>query len=69
MVGDAVEIRGVLRHVGILTQTISLTATAMGLGACALGAPDTAAFAAATGLDELEECGVGSMILGSVLSS
>ncbi|BDU02514.1 SagB family peptide dehydrogenase [Nocardia sputorum] len=59
----------VLQHVGILTQTIYLAATAMGLGACALGAPDTEAFAAATGLDELEECAVGSMILGSALSS
>ncbi|MFE7796318.1 SagB family peptide dehydrogenase [Nocardia sp. NPDC057440] len=55
----------ILKDVGVLMQTIYLTVTAMGLGACAQGFCDTAAFAAAAGVDELEECSVGSMIIGS----
>ncbi|MGK8511869.1 SagB family peptide dehydrogenase [Nocardia asiatica] len=55
----------ILKHVGVLMQTIYLAATAMGLGACAQGFGDTAAFVAAAGVDELEECSVGSMIVGS----
>ena len=46
-------------------QTIYLAATAMGLGACAQGFSDTAAFVTATGVDELQECSVGSIIVGS----
>jgi SagB-type dehydrogenase family enzyme len=55
----------ILKDVGVLMQTIYLAATAMGLGACAQGFGDTAAFVAATGVDELQECSVGSIILGS----
>ncbi|GAA5082311.1 SagB family peptide dehydrogenase [Nocardia iowensis] len=55
----------VLKHVGVLMQTIYLAATAMGLGACAQGFGDTEAFVTATGVDELEECSVGSIIIGS----
>lgn len=55
----------ILKHVGVLMQTLYLAATAMGLGACAQGFGDTAAFVAAAGVDELEECSVGSMIVGS----
>lgn len=55
----------ILKDVGVLMQTIYLAATAMGLGACAQGFGDTAAFAAATGVDELQECSVGSIIVGS----
>ncbi|MFF0542522.1 SagB family peptide dehydrogenase [Nocardia thailandica] len=55
----------ILKHVGVLTQTVYLAGTAMGLGACAQGFVDTAAFVAAAGVDELEECAVGSIILGS----
>ncbi|BBZ40478.1 SagB family peptide dehydrogenase [Mycobacterium conspicuum] len=55
----------ILKDVGVLMQTIYLVATAMGLGACAQGFSDTAAFVAATGADELQECSVGSIIVGS----
>ncbi|MGV7852500.1 nitroreductase family protein, partial [Mycobacterium kansasii] len=55
--------------VGVLMQTIYLVATAMGLGACAQGFGDTAAFVAATGVDELQECNVGSIIIGSPAES
>jgi SagB-type dehydrogenase family enzyme len=55
----------ILKDVGVLMQTIYLAATAMGLGACAQGFGDTAAFVAATGVDELQECSVGSIIVGS----
>lgn len=55
----------ILKHVGAVTQTVSLIATAMGLGACAEGFSDTAAFAAAAAVDELTECAVGSIIVGS----
>jgi SagB-type dehydrogenase family enzyme len=55
----------ILKDVGVLMQTIYLAATAMGLGACAQGFGDTTAFVAATGVDELQECNVGSIIVGS----
>jgi SagB-type dehydrogenase family enzyme len=55
----------ILKDVGVLMQTIYLAATAMGLGACAQGFGHTAAFVAATGVDELQECNVGSIIVGS----
>ncbi|SEM92114.1 SagB-type dehydrogenase domain-containing protein [Nonomuraea pusilla] len=55
----------VLKHVGVLQQTMYLVATAMGLGACALGGGDSSAFSAATGLDELAEASVGEFMLGS----
>jgi hypothetical protein len=54
-----------LKHVGVLMQTLYLVATAMDLGACAQGFGDTAAFVTAAGVTELEECSVGSMIIGS----
>lgn len=55
----------ILKDVGVLMQTIYLAATAMGLGACAQGFGDTAAFVAATGVDERQECSVGSIIVGT----
>lgn len=55
----------VLKDVGVLMQTIYLAATAMELGVCAQGFCDTAAFVAATGIDELQECSVGSVVVGS----
>lgn len=58
----------ILKDVGVLMQTIYLAATAMGLGACAQGFGDTAAFVAATGVDERQECSVGSIIVGAPLS-
>ncbi|MGC5255991.1 SagB family peptide dehydrogenase [Gordonia sp. DT218] len=55
----------ILKHVGVLTQTLYLTSTAMGLGGVAQGYGDTAAFAEATGADELTECNVGSFVVGT----
>jgi SagB-type dehydrogenase family enzyme len=55
----------ILKDVGVLMQTIYLVATAMGLGACAQGFGDTAAFTTATGVDERQESSVGSIIVGS----
>ena len=62
---EQVAYANILKHVGVLMQTVYLAATAMHLGVVAQGFSDTSAFAAATGLDELEECNVGSIIIGS----
>ncbi len=58
----------ILKHVGVLTQTLYLTTTAMGLGGVAQGYGDTAAFAEATGADELVECNVGTFVVGTTRS-
>jgi SagB-type dehydrogenase family enzyme len=55
----------ILKHVGVLYQTMYLVATAMGLAACGLGAGEATAFADATGADPLVEGSVGEFILGS----
>ncbi|BCL12315.1 SagB/ThcOx family dehydrogenase [Micromonospora sagamiensis] len=55
----------VLKHVGVLMQTMYLVATAMGLAPCALGTGDVDLFAAATGRDPLHESSVGEFALGS----
>jgi SagB-type dehydrogenase family enzyme len=55
----------VLKHVGVLYQTVYLVATAMGLAVCGLGGGDAAAFTEATGLDQTEESSVGELMLGS----
>ncbi|RVX44992.1 SagB-type dehydrogenase family enzyme [Nonomuraea polychroma] len=57
----------IMKHVGVLFQTMYLVATAMGLAPCALGGGDAAAFAAATRLDAMEEGTVGEFALGSVV--
>jgi len=54
----------VLKHVGVLYQTMYLVATSMGLAACALGASDAMAFTEATGLDYTAESSVGEFLLG-----
>ena len=55
----------VLKHVGVLYQTMYCVATAMGLAPCGLGAGDAEAFTQATGRDPLEECGVAEFALSS----
>ncbi|ADG87280.1 SagB/ThcOx family dehydrogenase [Thermobispora bispora] len=55
----------ILKHVGVLYQTLYCVATAMGLAPCAIGSGDSAAFSEATGRDPLEECAVGDFLLGS----
>lgn len=66
---EQVAYTAILKDVGVLMQTIYLAATAMGLGACAQGFGDTAAFVAATGVDEMQECSVGSIVIGSTASN
>jgi SagB-type dehydrogenase family enzyme len=56
----------ILKHVGVLYQTLYLVATSMGLAACGLGAGDVEAFATATGLDRLAESSVGDFMVGSL---
>jgi len=55
----------ILKHVGVLFQTMYLVATAMGLAPCALGGGDSDLFAQAAGLDYYTETSVGEFILGS----
>jgi SagB-type dehydrogenase family enzyme len=55
----------VLKHVGVLYQTMYLVATSMGLAGCALGGGDAMAFTEATGLDYTAESSVGEFMLGS----
>jgi len=55
----------ILKHVGILFQTMYLSATAMGLAPCALGAGDADRFARAIGTDYFAETSVGEFLLGS----
>jgi SagB-type dehydrogenase family enzyme len=56
----------VLKHVGVVYQTMYLTATAMGLAPCALGTGDSDVFARAAGTDYYAEPSVGEFLLGSV---
>ncbi|MEU8359104.1 SagB family peptide dehydrogenase [Nonomuraea sp. NPDC048882] len=55
----------VLKHVGVLYQTIYLVGTAMNLAVCGLGGGDADDFARASGLDYLSEGSVGELVLGS----
>lgn len=56
----------ILKHVGVLYQTLYLAATALNLAPCALGGGDASLFAKAAGLNELEETSVGEFMLGSL---
>jgi SagB-type dehydrogenase family enzyme len=55
----------ILKHVGVLYQTMYLAATAMGLAPCAIGSGDSDAFARAAGTDYFAETSVGEFLLGS----
>jgi SagB-type dehydrogenase family enzyme len=55
-----------LKDVGVLQQTMCLTATAMGLAGCPLGGGDSDVFARASGRDYYRETSVGEFILGSL---
>ena len=55
----------ILKHVGVVYQTMYLTATAMGLAPCALGGGDSDLFARASGVDYYDESSVGEFLLGS----
>ncbi|MFI7671161.1 SagB family peptide dehydrogenase [Nocardia sp. NPDC049526] len=62
---EQVAYASILKHVGVLMQNVYLAGAAMGLGVCAQGFSDTSAFVEAAGVDELQECNVGSIIVGS----
>ncbi|MEV4708484.1 SagB family peptide dehydrogenase [Actinoplanes sp. NPDC049316] len=55
----------ILKNAGLLTELMYLVAASMGLAPCALGAGDSAAFAALSGLDPLVEPSVADFLLGS----
>ncbi|MFC7245101.1 SagB family peptide dehydrogenase [Catellatospora aurea] len=55
-----------LRNAGVALQSVYLCATAMGLGACAVGSGDAADFAEATGLDPAEVSAVAEIVIGSL---
>src|SRR5215470_14686816 len=59
------EVYYALKHVGVLYQTMYLTATAMGLAPCAVGGGNADLFAKATGLDPYSEASVGEFLLGN----
>jgi SagB-type dehydrogenase family enzyme len=54
-----------LKNVGVLYESMYLTATAMGLAPCAIGAGDADLFAQASGGDYYAEASVGEFLLGS----
>ena len=53
-----------LKNVGVVMQTMYLSATAMGLAGCAVGVGDAALFAEATGLAVEDETSVGEFCIG-----
>jgi SagB-type dehydrogenase family enzyme len=55
----------ILKHVGVVFQTMYLAATAMGLAPCAVGGGDADLFARAAGTDYCAETSVGEFLLGS----
>lgn len=55
----------ILKQMGVMYQTMYLTATAMNLAPCALGGGDADMFARAAGTDYYEETSVGEFLLGS----
>jgi SagB-type dehydrogenase family enzyme len=55
----------VLKHVGVVFQTMYLAATAMGLAPCAVGLGDSDLFAQAADANYYAEASVGEFLLGS----
>lgn len=53
-----------LKHVGVVMQTLYLVSTAMGLAPCALGSGDIEAFTRALGVDWRVESSVGEFLIG-----
>src|SRR5229473_2175463 len=62
---EAIAYALILKHVGVVHQTMYLVATAMGLAPCALGGGDSDLFAAVAGTNYYAETSVGEFILGS----
>jgi SagB-type dehydrogenase family enzyme len=59
----------ILKHVGVLMQTIYLVTTDMELGACAIGLADIDLFARMTGIEFYVEGAVGQMAVGRGLDT
>jgi SagB-type dehydrogenase family enzyme len=55
----------ILKHVGVLYQTMYLVATAMDLAPCAVGCGNADLFARSAGTDYYAESSVGEFLLGS----
>ena len=55
----------ILKNLGVLYQTMYLTATAMGLAPCAIGYGDSDLFASAAGTEYYSETSVGEFLLGT----
>jgi oxazoline/thiazoline dehydrogenase len=55
-----------LKHVGVLYQTMYLVATAMGLAPCALGGGNADLFVRAANLDYYAETTIGEFVLGTI---
>jgi SagB-type dehydrogenase family enzyme len=62
---EAIAYALILKHVGVVYQTMYLVATAMGLAPCALGGGNSDIFAASAGTNYYAETSVGEFILGS----
>jgi SagB-type dehydrogenase family enzyme len=62
---SAMAYAAILKHVGVLHQSMYLNATAMGLAPCAVGTGDADAFARVTGINYYEEGSVGEFLLGT----
>jgi SagB-type dehydrogenase family enzyme len=62
---QAMAYAAILKHVGVVYQTMYLVATAMGLAPCGLGNGNSDLFAKAAGLDYYAETSVGEFMLGS----
>jgi SagB-type dehydrogenase family enzyme len=62
---QAMAYAAILKHVGVVYQTMYLVATAMGLAPCGLGSGNSDLFARAAGLDYYAETSVGEFMLGS----
>jgi len=59
----------ILKHVGVLYQTMYLVATAMNIAPCALGSGNADLFAKVAGTDYYTESSVGEFMLGSKFSA
>lgn len=62
---EAIAYALVLKEAGILIQSLSLAATAMGLAACAVGYGDPDLFERAAGVDGSAESSVAELVVGS----
>lgn len=63
---EQIAYRITLLNAGVLIQTLYLVATSMNLACSAIGNGDSGLFAAATGLDPLEETSVAEFMVGSI---